>query len=121
MFRSGRSFLHFDRANYIASEQQRNRVALNSCLSDLKESMESDVLPAFKPACHLVKGSHRDEIIRVATEIEADLVVVGGLPHSGITRLIVDSTADAITRQLDCSVLMVKSPDFVTPVVVDES
>jgi len=119
--RSGRSFLRFDAANYVASEQQRNRLALNSCLSELKESMESDVLPAFKPVCHLVKGSHRDEIIRVATEIEADLVVVGGLPHSGMTRLIVDSTADAITRQLDCSVLMVKSPEFVTPIVVDET
>ena len=118
--RSGRSFLHFDAANYVASEHQRNRLALNTCLSELRESMDSGVLPAFKPVCHLVKGNHREEIIRVATEIEADLVVVGDLPHSGITRLIVDSTADAITRQLNCSVLVVKSPEFVTPIVVDE-
>jgi len=119
--RAGRSFLHFDAANYVASEHQRNRSALNSCLSELKESMDSGVLPAFKPTCHLVKGGHRDEIIRVAAEIEADLVVVGDLPHSGLTRLIVDSTADAITRQLSCSVLVVKSPEFVTPIIVDEN
>jgi monovalent cation:proton antiporter-2 (CPA2) family protein len=118
--RSGRSFLHFEAANYVASEHQRNRKALNTCLSELKESMDSDVLPAFKPVCHLVKGSHRDEIIKVATEIEADLVVVGDLTHSGMTRLIVDSTAEAIVRQLKCSVLVVKAPDFVTPVVVEE-
>ena len=33
---------------------------------------------------------------------------------------IVDSTAEAITRHLNCSVLIVKPPDFVTPVVVEE-
>ncbi len=118
--KSGRSFLHFDAANYVASEQQRNQRGLNSCLSELRESMGGSGLPAFKPECHLVKGNHRDEIIRFATGIEADLVVVGELPHSGMTRLIMDSTADAITRQMKCSVLVVKSPDFVTPIVVDE-
>lgn len=118
--KSGRSFLHFDTANYVASEQQRNRRALNTCLSELKESMDSGVLPAFKPQCHLVKGNHRDEIIRLATEIGADLVVVGDLPHTGLTRLIMDSTADAITRQLKCSVLVVKAAGFVSPIAVDE-
>ncbi len=119
--RSGRSFLHFDAANYVASEHERNRLALNTCLSELRESIESDVLPAFKPVCHLVKGNHRDEIIKVATEIGADLVVVGGLTRSRITHLIVDSTAEAIVRQLECSVLVVKPQDFVSPVAVDDS
>lgn len=33
-----------------------------------------------------------DEVIRVASEIEADPVAVGDLTHSGMIRLIVDST-----------------------------
>ncbi len=119
--KSGRSFLHFDTANYVASEQERNQLALNSCLSELRESMESGLLPAFQPECHLVKGNHREEIIKVATRIGADLVVVGDLPHSRLTRLIMDSTADAVTRQMRCSVLVVKSAEFVTPIVVDEN
>ncbi len=113
--RSGRSPLHFDADNYVEREQKRNKEALNTCLSELRESMASDVLPAFNPVCHLVKGSHRDEIVRLAVSMEADLVVVGDLAHSGITGLIVDSTAAAITKQLDCSVLVVKPPGFVTP------
>ena len=118
--RSGRSPLHFDADNYVAIEKKRNRVALKSCLSDLRESMDSDVLPAFQPICHLAKGNHRDEIIRAANEVGADLVVLGDLGHTGLTRLIVESTAEAITRQLRCSVLVVKPPEFVTPVVVDD-
>jgi len=118
--RSGRSPLQFDADNYVVSEQQRNRQALNTCLTELRESVASDMLPAFNPACHLVKGSHRDEIIRLAVSMEADLVVVGDLVHSGLTGLIVDSTAEAIVRHLNCSVLIVKPPDFVTPVIVEE-
>ena len=86
----------------------------------MRESIASDVLPAFNPVCHLVKGSHRDEIVRFAVSLEADLVVVGDLVPSGITGLIVDSTAAAIAKHLDCSVLVVKPPEFVTPVVVEE-
>ena len=96
-------------------------LALNSFLSELRESMDSGLLPAFQLECHLVKGNHREEIIKVATGIGADLVVVGDLPHSRLTRLIIDSTADAVTRQMKCSVLVVKSPEFVTPIVVDEN
>ncbi len=118
--RSGRSFLHFDAANYVASEHQRNRLALNTCLSELRESIDSDLLPAFKPVCHLVKGNHRDEIVKIANDIEADLVVVGDLKRSRITHLIVDSTAEAIIRQLKCSVLVVKPQEFVSPVAVDD-
>ena len=118
--RSGRSYLQFEADNYVESEQKRNKKALNTCLSELRESMASDVLPGFNPVCHLVKGSHQDEIIRLAVGMEADLVVVGDLAHSGITGLIVDSTAAAITKHLDCSVLVVKPPEFVTPVVVEE-
>ena len=115
------SFLHLDTANYVASEEQRNRLALNTCLAQLQESMSDGILPAFKPECHLVKGNHREEIIRFATGMGADLVVVGELPQSAMTRLIMDSTADAITRQLKCSVLVVKPPDFVTRIAVDEN
>jgi len=118
--RRGRSSLPSDADNYVESEEKRNMQALNMCLSELRESVESDVLPAFNPVCHMVKGNHRDEIIRSAANLGADLVVVGGLINSELTGLIVDSTAEAIVKNLNCSVLVVKPPDFVTPVVTEE-
>ncbi|MCG6868169.1 MAG: universal stress protein, partial [Gammaproteobacteria bacterium] len=118
--RSGRSPLHFEADDYVQSEQDRNRKALDRCLAELNESTASDALPPFKPVCHLVKGSHRDEIVRLAASMKADLVVVGGLAHSGITGFIADSTAESIARYLNCSVLVVKPPDFVTPVIVED-
>ena len=118
--RSARSPFQSDADNYVESELQRNRQALDTCLTELRESIAIELLPAFNPVCHLVRGSHRDEIVRLAVNMEADLVVVGDLVHSGLTGLIVDSTAEAITRHLNCSILVVKPPEFVTPVVVQE-
>ncbi len=118
--RSGRSPLRFDADNYVAVEKRRNRIALKSCLSELRESMHGEELPALQPVCHLVKGHHRDEIIKAADEIGADLVVVGDLAYTGLTRLIIESTAEAVARQARCSVLVVKPAEFKTPVVVDD-
>jgi universal stress protein E len=118
--RSQRSPLKFDANDYVEDEKKRNSQALNSCLAELHETVASDALPAFNPICHMVKGNHRDEIAQLAVSLEADLVVVGGLANSGLTGLIVDSTAEAIVKCLDCSVLVVKPPDFVTPVAVEE-
>jgi nucleotide-binding universal stress UspA family protein len=42
------------------------------------------------------------------------------MARSGITGFIVESTAEAIIKSLDCSVLVVKPPGFVTSVVVEE-
>jgi nucleotide-binding universal stress UspA family protein len=118
--RSGRSPLQFDADDYVGSELERNKQALDTCLAELRESVASELLPAFNPVCHLVKGSRRDEITRLTISLEADLVVVGDLTHSGLTSLIVDSTAEAITWHVNCSVLVVKPPKFATSVVVEE-
>jgi universal stress protein E len=78
------------------------------------------MLPAFNPVCHKVKGGRRDEIRRLAHSLEADLVVVGTAPRSGLTALFVDSAAETVTDDIDCSVPVVKPPGFITPVVVEE-
>lgn len=117
---SGFSPFQFDAENYVDQELKRNREALETMLAEQRESMESGLLQAFNLVCHMVKGSHRDEIVRLAVDLQADLVVVGTAAHSGITDFIVDSTATAITRQLQCSVLVVKPPEFIAPVVEEE-
>ncbi len=92
----------------MASEEHRNKHALDTHLSELRETMSNKALPAFNPICQFVKGSHRDEIIRIASGLNADLVVVGGIIHAGISGLIIDSTTEAIAKNLDCSVLIIK-------------
>jgi monovalent cation:proton antiporter-2 (CPA2) family protein len=118
--RSARSPYHWDADAYVESEQKRNREALNACLAKVRESIAREMLPAFNPVCHMVKGGRREEILRLAASLEADLVVVGTGTRSGLTALILESAAEAVAKGLHCSVLVVKPPGFVTPVALKE-
>ena len=117
---SGFSPFRFDAGNYVEQEQSRNRDALDKMLAEIRESTGNELLPAFNLVCHMVKGSHRESIVQLAVDLQADLVVLGTAVHSGITDFIVDSTATAITKHLQCSVLVVKPPEFVVPVVAED-
>jgi nucleotide-binding universal stress UspA family protein len=52
----------------------------------------------------------------LATQLKADLVVMGTVGRSGIPGLLMGNTAETILDQLSCSVLVMKPPGFVSPV-----
>ena len=56
----------------------------------------------------LENGSAAFQILRVAEEIGADLIVMGTHGRSGIGRLILGSEAETVLRRADCPVLAVK-------------
>ena len=45
---------------------------------------------------------------------------MGTVARTGIPGLIMGNTAEAILEQLDCSVLAIKPPGFVTPVSLQD-
>jgi nucleotide-binding universal stress UspA family protein len=53
-------------------------------------------------------------------KIEADIVVMGAVARSGISGFFMGNTAEIILNRIDCSVLAVKPPGFVTPVTLDK-
>jgi nucleotide-binding universal stress UspA family protein len=52
-------------------------------------------------------GDPADEILRLAEEREADLIVAGARGVSFLERLLVGSVADRLLKYADCSVLIV--------------
>jgi nucleotide-binding universal stress UspA family protein len=57
--------------------------------------------------CHFIEGSPKEEILKFAEKIKADLIVVGGHSHSWIGML--GSVANAVANQAKCDVLIVNS------------
>ena len=49
-----------------------------------------------------------DEILAAAREWEADAIVIGTHGRSGMSRLVLGSTAESVVRQALCPVLVVK-------------
>ena len=57
---------------------------------------------------HAVRGSPAATILKVADEIDADLIVVGNRGMTGVRRVL-GSVASAVTTQAPCTVLVVKT------------
>ncbi|MBX6764318.1 MAG: universal stress protein [Rubrobacteraceae bacterium] len=59
---------------------------------------------------HPVLGRPDVEIVAVAEEIGADLVVVGSRGLGGLRRALMGSVSDSVVRHAHCSVLVVRIP-----------
>jgi nucleotide-binding universal stress UspA family protein len=103
VFRTSR----FDRAHAGAP------TASADALADAKEHLEFHVRSA-RLQCrnsvtgHFIVGDPTGEILRVRSEINADMLVVGTHDHSGFERLLLGSIAETLMRKAGCSVLVVR-------------
>lgn len=89
-----------------AAEQQA-RAALDVELGRLP-------LPAHKVT--VLEGVPRETIPAVAKSLKASIVVMGAVSRSGLKRLLIGNTAEAVLDALPCDVLILKPGRFRSPV-----
>ena len=58
----------------------------------------------------IVHGDAASEIVRVARERNADLIVISSHGRTGLGRILFGSTAESVVRHAPCPVLVVKPP-----------
>lgn len=58
-------------------------------------------------------GNPAHEIVRLAEEDHADLIVIGSHGRTGVSRLLMGSVAEAVVRRAKCPVLTIKQPESV--------
>ncbi len=59
------------------------------------------------------EGLPHQEILHLVTERKADLIVMGSVGRTGVARALLGSVAEKVARALPCSIMTVKSEDFV--------
>jgi universal stress protein A len=83
------------------------------------ESLESlrTALEAMRPEgagypveCRVAEGDPTAEIVRLAKEVGADMIVMGTHGRSGLGRLVMGSVAEWVLRKAPCPVLTLKAP-----------
>jgi nucleotide-binding universal stress UspA family protein len=79
----------------------------------------SSTLRAVPVFVHLRVGRPWEEIVRVAGEIWADLVVVGTHGRSGVPRLLLGSQAEEVVRKASCPVVVVRDVSYDARVAPD--
>lgn len=59
---------------------------------------------------HCPVGRSENEIVALATEIGADLIVMASHGRTGLSRLLMGSVAESVMRMAPCPVLIVRQP-----------
>mgnify|MGYP002066532535 CR=1 FL=1 len=66
---------------------------------------------------HMQKGEAADVVSSVVERSGAGVVVMGTLARAGLKGVIMGNTAERVLAGIDTSVLAVKPPGFISPVV----
>lgn len=102
--------------NMIEAVRAQHKAGMDTLIRMLSEQISADAYKYLTPRVHLLKGSAQKVIPALVKELKADLVVMGTVARTGIPGFIIGNTAEAILDQLQCTVLAVKPPGFVSPV-----
>lgn len=109
-----------DTERYVQAVQQRHEQAV----ADLLDRFEADLEPAERSGrsfqSHVVRGKPAQVVPRLASDLEADLLIMGTVGRTGIPGLVIGNTAESILGQVSCSVLAIKPQGFESPVATDD-
>jgi nucleotide-binding universal stress UspA family protein len=61
---------------------------------------------------HLAAGSAWKQILQLAIDLQADVVLVGTHGRTGVKRVVLGSVAEAVVRRASCPVIVVRPKDY---------
>jgi len=99
-------------------EYKKCRQQMNIMMEALKQKLGEEAFKFLSPKIHILQGPPDRELPKLASDMEADLVVMGTVGRSGVSGVIIGNTAETILSQIQCSVLAVKPDGFVSPIAV---
>ena len=94
----------------IVVDPGRNTALLQRARQALVAEVARHPLPSHKLA--LLEGSAREAVPQAAKDMGASIVVMGAVSRSGLQRLLIGNTAEAILDALPCDALIVKPRGF---------
>jgi universal stress protein E len=65
---------------------------------------------------HVREGLPEDVIPSLASELDAELVIIGTVGRQGISAALIGNTAEHVIDKLDCDVLAIKPEGFISPI-----
>jgi len=100
----------------VAEEANKRKQWLENLVSTYGNKRDKDAVDYLDPQLHLIKGDAKHIVPTIARELNVDLIIMGTIARTGIPGFFMGNTAESILNQIDCSVLTIKPPGFVSPV-----
>jgi len=105
----------------VERERQQHRAGLERLASELRKWLGAQGCDYLSPQLHVQKGDPRRTIPAVASELRAELLIMGTVARTGIPGFFIGNTAESILYNPGCSVMAVKPEGFVSPVTLDDA
>jgi nucleotide-binding universal stress UspA family protein len=105
---------------YVSQIQRHHAQLLDTLMKEVSTRLGQDAIDYIKPQIHMPKGSAHKEIPVLAKQLEIDCIVMGTVARTGVHGFFMGNTAETILNQLQCSLLAIKPPGFVSPVTLEE-
>ncbi|MBC7174273.1 MAG: universal stress protein [Polyangiaceae bacterium] len=77
----------------------------------LRKAADACIAKGITPETHLGDGAPHTEILRVAEQVKADLIVMGTHGRSGFAHLLLGSVAEKVVRSSRIPVLTTRMPE----------
>ena len=106
--------------NWGEKTGQLHRTWLEKQKNLLLKTFEKDTMDYLSLQLHLVEGETCEVITDFVKKKEIDIIVMGTVARAGISGFFMGNTAESILNTINCSVLAVKPPGFVTPVILSD-
>lgn len=104
-------FVHVAKASESSDTQrQSQKVDLQKWLTGALQKSGA-LFPETAVVAHLVHGTPADCIVQLASDLLADLVVIGTHGRTGVSRMVVGSVAELVVRNCGCTVLVTRKKD----------
>jgi nucleotide-binding universal stress UspA family protein len=100
----------YDTEIYKFSPYKLDEIDMNKIHEDLIKSLPEGTMDVLEVETIVIKGIPFHEIINAATEIGADLIVIGTHGRTGLSHVVMGSVAEKVVRKASCPVLTVRMP-----------
>lgn len=84
--------------------------------SALETAKERDIEVWNQVITHVAAGKVAVQIVQLATDLHADVIMMGTHGRTGVQRLVVGSIAESVVRTAPCPVLVVREKDFTSAI-----
>jgi len=105
-----------DVMRYLRDVEAEHGRALDSLIEGARASLGAAAAPGLGLVSHLERGVPRSVIPAQVHQLGADVLVMGTIARTGVPGFIIGNTAEDVLNSIDCSVVTVKPPGYVSPV-----
>lgn len=103
----------------VAAEAQVRESWVKHVVTSYGAAVGDGAVEYLDPQLHVIKGHAAQIVPTLARQLGADLIVMGTIARTGIAGFFMGNTAETILSAIDCSVLTVKPPGFISPIALE--